>query len=145
MKKALIFTLLMAFSLIFLGCNDSPNTSSVNIVVINETGRTITDVRFTASDGSIHMLEEIAQSRSNHGQGQHGPGHGLGHRGQGHCWISRDDTYTLSWFCVARDMWIYAQTGGRCGGREQAHRFSFRANRQRTIVLNEDDTCELVD
>jgi hypothetical protein len=139
-KKILGFTLVLLISFLYFGCDDTFNNSLVNVMVINETGRTITDVRFTASDGSIHMIDEITQTRSNHGQGHHG----MGNRGRGHCWINQDETYTLSWHCEERG-WIYAQTGGHCGRREEANHFSFRCNRQRTIILREDDTWELIE
>ena len=101
----------------------------MNVRVINNTGKAISDVRFTASNGTIITVEEIARR-------------GMGHRGEGHCRINQDETYTLSWYCEVRGEMIYAETGGRCGvgRRENPHQFRFRGDGEVTIELRADDT-----
>ena len=124
------FVFVMVFGLVLFGCNNvSTDDSLINIRVINETGRAITNVRFTGSDGSVIPVEEISRQA-------------WGNQGQGHCWMrqGQDITYTLSWECPAGGP-LYAQMGGGCqGGRNNAYRFSFNDGQQRTIVLRADDT-----
>ena len=133
LKKLLGFALVLAFGLIFIGCDDSSD-DLVNVRVINNTGKAISDIRFTASNGTIITVEELARR-------------GMGHRGEGHCWMSQDETYTLSWYCEVRGETIYAESGGRCGvgRRENPHQFRFRGDEESTIVLEDDDTWEFVE
>ncbi|MCL2006930.1 MAG: hypothetical protein FWG77_02475 [Treponema sp.] len=115
---------ILAFVFVFSGCDVQGDDTLVNVRVINETGRDITNVRFTGSDGSFITIEEFARQA---------------HRNQGHCWMRQDDSYTLSWECPVGGP-LYAQAGGFCGGRNNAHRFRFNGNDQITIVLQADNT-----
>ena len=131
LKKLLGLALVLTFGLIFIGCDDSSSNDMVNVRVINNTGRAISDVRFTASDGTVISVEELERR-------------GMGHRGEGRCWMNQDETYTLSWYCELRGETISAETGGRCGvgRRENPHQFRFRGDGEVTIVLEDDDTWE---
>ena len=124
----LSITLALVLGLIFSGCDDS-SESLVNVRVINETGKAISDIMFTAPNGTIHMVEEIGRR-------------GMGHQGQGHCWMNQDENYTLSWYCEVRGERIYAETGGLCGRTGNPHHFRFRNGQDTTIVLRDDDTWE---
>ena len=130
-KKLLGFALVLVLGLIFSGCDDS-NESLVNVRVINETGIPISDIRFTASNGNVYNVEEIARR-------------GMGHQGQGHCWMNQDENYTLSWFCEERQELMYAENGGFCGRNGNAHRFRFRDGEDNTIILRDDDTWEFAE
>ena len=125
MKKILGFALVLIIGFFLSGCDDSDPL--VSIRVINETGRSISDVRLTGSDGTV-LAVQADERRA------------MGNHGQGHCWVNRDETYTLSWYCEERGQMMYAQMGGYCGGRENAQPFSFRGGQQRSIVLRADDT-----
>ena len=133
MKKILGFTLVLAFGMIFLGCDNAlSNDDLVTVRVINQTGRNISDVRLTGSDGSVITVEEISRQT-------------LGNRGQGRCWARQDTTYTLSWWCYENEDRVYAQRGGYCGRRNDLQDFQFNDGQDITIIIKDDDTWELAD
>ena len=143
---------------------DNVLSNLVNIRVINETGMVITDVKFTGSDGLFYftnemelaeatVAEEIAETRPRNRQQmrqelsqqlQQRRLERMHNRGQGGCLLFFDDSYTLSWYC--EDGYLhYTQQGGRIDDeRGNAHRFQFGDGQQRVIVLNANDTWDLV-
>ena len=138
LKVSLGFVLVLVFGLVLLGCDDgSSNGSNVPIRVINETGRNISDVRLTGSDGSVITLlvgtTSTSQITSRQTWG-----------GQSCCWARQDVNYTLSWWCHDTNSQYYAQMGGYCGGRYNMQNFQFSGDQQRTVVLRANNTWELL-
>ena len=135
LKIILGFTFVLVFGLFLLGCNTtSSDDSLVSVRVINATGRDISDVRFTSSDGSFITVEEVI-SRQAWGSG-----------GRGQCWMRQDGTYTLSWWCYQNDDWQYAQRGGYCGRwNNNLQNFQFNGGQEITIEIVVNNTWRFVE
>ena len=131
--KILGLALVSVFSLVLFGCNNaSSDDFLVTVRVINESGRDISNVRFTGSDGSIIPVEEISRQV-------------MGNPGQGSCcWARQDTTYTLSWWCHYNEDWQYAERGGYCGRRGgAAYPFTFNGEEETTIILEANNTWRI--
>ena len=134
-KVGLGIALAMVFGLFLLGCNTtSSDDSLVNVRVINNTGRAISDVRFNRPDGTFITVEEVVSRQA------------WGNGGRGQCWMRQDSTYTLSWWCYENGGRQYAQRGGYCGGwnNNNLQSFQFNGGGETIIEIRSNNTWRFV-